>query len=196
MSDDAIHYAFSRCISRPGEKLQRDRLIDARVFVKILNLDEIRAVVNRNGRPCASMTLLLASLLWPHPRLFPLDFDLSVMTPAPPTFYALDFDTRRLPPPPGDSYGFNVLFALQVESDEMLAVQLADFCFAIVAHIQTVSTGIELWDLTFRVDRNRVLGTLQFETRSGHEKNSSRCLLLYEQSLHFKSHYGTRRVLP
>ena len=29
---------------------------------------------------------------------------------------------------------------------------------------------MELWDLTFRIDRNHVLGTLQYETRDRHVK--------------------------
>lgn len=52
----------------------------------------------------------------------------------------------------------------------MLSVQLAQFVFRMVADIRSVSTRMKLWDLTFRVDRNNVFGTLQFETRDRHEK--------------------------
>jgi len=105
----------------------------------------------------------------PHACVFPLHFDLNVVTP-PNIFYAFDFGTRRLPPPPGDSYGFNVLFALSIGSKKMLAVKLAMFVFNIAANVRAISTGIKLWDLTFRVDRNYIFGTLQFETRSRHKK--------------------------
>lgn len=170
MLNNSTFYVFSRRISCLGEKLQqRDRLIDAQVFIKTLNTKEIRTVVNCNRRPCASTILLLASLLRPHPQLFPLHFDLNVVA-TPHIFYAFDFKTRHLPPPPGNSYGFNILFALRVGSHQMLAVHLAKFFFTMAAHVRAVSTNIKLWDLTFRVDPNYVFGTLQFETRSRHEK--------------------------
>ena len=52
----------------------------------------------------------------------------------------------------------------------MLAVQLARFVFQVSADVQSVSAGLKLWDLTFRVDHNNVFGALQFETLSKHEK--------------------------
>ena len=85
-------------------------------------------------------------------------------------FYTFDFSTRHLPSPPWHSFSFTVLFALPVQSKPMLAVQLAQFVFRVSADIQSVSTGLRLWDLTFRADRNNIFGALQFETRSRHEK--------------------------
>jgi len=52
----------------------------------------------------------------------------------------------------------------------MLAVQLAQFVFCVTTDIQSVSAGMKLWDLTFRVDRNHIFGALQFETWDRHEK--------------------------
>lgn len=49
-------------------------------------------------------------------------------------------------------------------------MQLAQFIFRVSADIQSVSSGMKLWDLTFRIDRNHIFGTLQFETRDRHEK--------------------------
>jgi hypothetical protein len=51
-----------------------------------------------------------------------------------------------------------------------MAVELSQFIFQVSDDIASISTGIELWDLTYRVDQNHVLGVLQFETRCRHEK--------------------------
>lgn len=85
-------------------------------------------------------------------------------------FYTFDFNSRQLPPPPETSYGFTVLFAISVQSKALLAMQLALFILTVSADIQSVATGLKLWDLTFRADHNNVFGTLQFETQSRHKK--------------------------
>lgn len=78
--------------------------------------------------------------------------------------------SRILPPPPGDSFGFNVLFALPIRLKSKLAVQLAQFIFHVATDLRSFSNGITLWELTFRVDRKHILGALQFETRDRHQK--------------------------
>jgi len=105
----------------------------------------------------------------PHIHRFPLQFDFNTNN-TPRAFYTFDFASRRLPPPSGISFGFNVLFALPIESKSTLAVQLAQVIFCVSEGVRSVSTGMKLWDLTFRVDRNHVFGALQFETRDRHEK--------------------------
>lgn len=52
----------------------------------------------------------------------------------------------------------------------MVAVQLAQFISRVTAEIRSISTGLRLWDLTFRADHQNVFGALQYETRSRHEK--------------------------
>ena len=52
----------------------------------------------------------------------------------------------------------------------MFSMQFAKFIFHIAADIRSVTTGMKLWDLTFRIDRSHVFGTLQFETLDRHEK--------------------------
>ncbi|KAF9777380.1 hypothetical protein BJ322DRAFT_1059306 [Thelephora terrestris] len=171
MADASIFYMFSSRTPYLGEKLQqRDRLIDSQVYLKIINRKEVRTVVNRVGpNPCSSTTLLLASLLRPRSHQFPLHFRLEALD-TPHLFYTFDFTSRHLPPPPGDSFGFSVLFALPIQSNSVVFVQLAQFVLRVSADISAVSGGLKLWDLTFRIDHNHVFGTLQFETRDRHEK--------------------------
>lgn len=49
-------------------------------------------------------------------------------------------------------------------------MELAQFILKISTDIRSISNGIQLWDLTFRVDRRHILGALQFETRDRHQK--------------------------
>lgn len=51
----------------------------------------------------------------------------------------------------------------------MVAVQLAQFLFRVSADVRNVSSGMKLWDLTFRADQNHIHGALQFETQDRHE---------------------------
>lgn len=96
----------------------------------------------------------------------------------PHAFYTFDFSTRRLPAPPGISFGFNVLFAIPIQSKSTFAVQLALFIRHICAEVKDVSTSIKLWDLTFRIDDTNAFGTLQFETRVKHDKVHMECRFL------------------
>lgn len=105
----------------------------------------------------------------PHPQQFPINFRLDSFN-APRAFYTFNFRSRLLPPPPGNSFGLNVLFALPVGSRSTLAVKLARFIFYVSKKVQSFSNNIHLWDLTFRVDHNHVLGGLQFETQHRHVK--------------------------
>ena len=45
------------------ELQQRDRLLDSQVYLDVLNLREIRTVIQHNPRPRTSAVLLLAALL-------------------------------------------------------------------------------------------------------------------------------------
>jgi hypothetical protein len=62
------------------------------------------------------------------------------------------------------------LFALSTESKATVAIQLARFILEITSDIHSISDNVALWDLTFRIDQNNVLGALQFETPSKHAK--------------------------
>ena len=84
-------------------------------------------------------------------------------------FYTFDFTLRQLPPPPGNLHSLNVLFALPIQSRSIFSMQFTKFIFHIAADIRSVTTGMKLWDLTFRIDRNHVFGTLQFETLDRHD---------------------------
>lgn len=55
----------------PTELQQRDRLIDSRIYLNILNRSEVRVVVQPNDHPCPSAILLLASLLRVRVNLSP-----------------------------------------------------------------------------------------------------------------------------
>ena len=170
-----------------AELEQRDWLVKSKVFLKVLNLQEVRLVVHHMApNPCTSATMLLATLLrvsvnilflprnsyWfcyqPHSHQYPLHFPVdSIDTPH--LFYTLDFESHHLPPPER-SFGFNVLFALPIQPKSMLSMQLARFVLHVSADIWSIAEGLKLWDLTFRVDHNHVFGTLQFETRDRHLK--------------------------
>ena len=136
-------------------------------------------------RPCHSAVLLLASILWVSILMWPLAHNIRLTCLAtcpqipppfspwvhwPPTHILYFwFVSCPLPPPPGNSFEFNVLFALHIKSKQMLAVQLTQFILSISADVQSVSPSIKLWDLTFRVDQMHVFGSLQFEMRDRHE---------------------------
>ena len=180
-------FVVSALTCYPTELRQRDWLVDMQVYVKIFNIQELRMIINNVAQnPCASATLLLASLLrvslnftfspknlayhhQPNSNHYPLYFRPDSLE-NPHIFYTIDFKSRHLPPPTEDSFGFSVLFAYPIESRSTLFTQLARFFLHVSADIRSVADGVKLWELTFWVDNNHVFGTLQFETRDRHQK--------------------------
>ena len=87
----------------------------------------------------------------------------------PHVFYIFNFISHPLPLPSRNSFKFNILFTLRIKSRWILAVQLAQFITSVSADVQSVSSSIKLWDLTFQVDQNHIFSCLQFKTRDRHE---------------------------
>lgn len=180
------HFTMSQLTHHLTELQQRDRLFDSQVYLKVLDWREIWVIVQHNPEPCSSAILLLASLLqvsihlcFPHTNAYPASLATSpLVSPSFPSRHYqyttcilyLWFHIAPTPTTPGNSFGFNVLFALPIQSRSTLAVPLAQFIFNVSADIWAVSAGMKLWDLTFRVDHNHVFDTLQFETQVRHEK--------------------------